>query len=166
MKNRNRIFVALALAAVALAAVLLFLPSRAEPGSGLPGDRTCKNFVAQENHREALGWLRESRPGDIRTLGEQTPEDSRKIVQQLYDSGAIQVHAVKIDRVAGVGETVNVVCVELPAAGAGRAALFQIEANMAKGAGFDPVSDDGQTYLFLANFKLSVWQIVRSLFKR
>jgi hypothetical protein len=73
---------------------------------------------------------------------------------------------VKIDRVAGVGETVNVVCVELPAAGARRAALFQIEANMAKGAGFDPVSDDGQTYLFLANFKLSVWQIVRSLFKR
>jgi hypothetical protein len=40
MKNRNRIFAAVALAAVALAAVLIFLPSHAELGSGLPGDQT------------------------------------------------------------------------------------------------------------------------------
>jgi hypothetical protein len=166
MNNRKQIFLGFALAAAASVAAWHFLPSRPEPGSGLPGDRTCKNFLARENQREALGWLQESRPGDIRTLGEQTSEDSLKIVQQLYSAGAVSVHAVKIDRVAGVGETVNVVCVELPAAGDGRPRLFKFEAGMANSAGFDPVSDDGQTYLFLANFKLSPWQIVRSVFKR
>lgn len=82
MNNKKRIFIGVAVAAT-LAAALHFLPSRPEPGSGLPGDRTCKNFLKQENQREALGWLREWRPGDVRTIGEQTPEDSLKIVQQL-----------------------------------------------------------------------------------
>lgn len=67
---------------------------------------------------------------------------------------------------AGVGETVNVVCVELPVEGDGRSKLFKFEADLATSAGFAPVADDGQTYLFLAHFKLSPWQIVRSLFKR
>lgn len=104
--------------------------------------------------------------GKIRTIGEQSPEDSLSIVQRLYNSGVVRVHAVKIDREPSFGERTNIVCVELPAASSARQKLFKIEAETALGGGFDPVLDDGQTYLSLFKFELSFWRIIRPLFNR
>jgi hypothetical protein len=143
-----------------------FVPSRAEPGTGLRADATCRKLLAEGGNREALGWLQESKLGNIRTIGEQDPEESLRIVQSLYNSGAVTVRAVKIDREAGYGETTNIICVELPVASSARQKLFKIEAKTASNGGFDPVSDDGQTYLFLFKFKLSFSQIIRFLFNR
>ena len=164
-KKKKGTLIVLAIAC-AVIAFTHFIPSHAEPGTGMRADETCKKLLAEKENREALSWLQGSRPGDIRTIGEQSPEDSRRIVQRLYSSGAVRVQAVKIDRQAGFGETTNVVCVELPTVSGERQKLFEIEAETASRGGFDPVSDDGQTYLFLFKFKLGLWQILRSLFNR
>jgi len=155
-----------AAAALVVAAIFYFSGSRAEPGSGIPGDTTCKQLVAQPGSREALAWLGESKRGDVRTLGEQDSDQSVKIVREFYSAGAVNVVAVKIDHEAGLGETTNVVCVALPAAGSARQKLFAMEADYASRGGFDGVADDGQTYLFFAQFKLTLWQAVRSIFHR
>jgi hypothetical protein len=152
--------------ACAVAVLAYFIPSHAEPGTGLHADKTCRKLFAEGENREALSWLQESKPGNIRTIGEQSPEDSLRIVQSLYNSGAVKVHALKIDREADFGETTNVVCVELPGVSSARQKLFKIEAKIASSGGFDPVSDDGQTYLFLYKFKLSFWPAVRSFFNQ
>ena len=48
---------------------------------------------------------------------------------------------MEIERVAGYGETTNIVCVELPAGMNERKALFKIEAKTASSQGFDRVPD-------------------------
>ncbi len=140
------------------------MPSHRDPGTGTSADRECRKLIADHGNREALGWLQESKPKNIRTLGEQSPSESLRIAQDLYDAGAVKVLAVKIDSEPGVGETTNIVCVEMPVGLDSRQRLFKIEVQQASDAGFDPVSDDGQTYLFLYKFKLSLWQIVRMFF--
>ena len=42
-------------------------------------------------------------------------KDSLEIVKNLYAAGAAKAHVIKIERIAGHGETTNTVCVELPA---------------------------------------------------
>ena len=140
------------------------VPSRPKPGAGRSADTFCRKLLAEKENSEALTWLKQSRAGDIRTLGEQNPSDSLKMVEEIYNSGAIKANIIDIERVAGYGETSNVVCVEMPAAPEQRRKLFQIESRMATSAGFDPVADDGQTYLFLSNFKLSFGQMLRAPF--
>ena len=165
MNSKTKKATVIAVAIFCFVAVLdYFVPSHAEPGTGLSADQTCRKLLAEGENREALSWLQESKPGNIRTIGEQSPEESLRIVQVLYNAGAVKVHALKIDREAGFGETTNIVCVELPVASSARQKLFKIEAKTASSGGFDPVSDDGQTYLFLFKFKLSFWQAIRSLF--
>jgi hypothetical protein len=128
--------------------------SPAEPGSGMSADRLCRRLLQEKSHTEALAWMQQSKRGDIRMVGEQNSSDSLKIVQRLYDAGAVQVHAVDLDRVAGVGETTNTLCVELPNDAGKRQKLFKIEKRVAGAGGFDPVSDDGQAYMFLNGFKM------------
>jgi hypothetical protein len=136
---------------------------RPEPGAGIGADKLCRKLLAENEHREALTWAKESKPGDLRTIGEQSPEESFKIINNLYTSGAISAQIVKIERVSGLGETSNIVCVELPTAPGSRVKLFKIEAKTASNEGFDPTPDEGQTYLFLSKFKLSRWQVLRAL---
>jgi hypothetical protein len=167
MRGQTRKAIVILIAISCAFAVLAFLlPSGAEPGTGLRADETCRKLLAESDNREALSWLQESKPGNIRTLGEQSPEESLRIVQGLYESGAVKANALEIERDPGFGETSNIVCVELPAASAARNKLFAIEAKTASSGGFDPVSDDGQAYLFLYKFKLSFWQAVRLFFNR
>jgi hypothetical protein len=61
---------------------------------------------------------------------------------------------VHIERVTGVGGTTNTLWVELPHDVEKRRRLFKIEAKVAGAGGFDPVSDDGQDYMFLNGFKM------------
>jgi hypothetical protein len=144
-------------------AAFYFAMPHAERGEGLRGDKLCRTLLAEKENREALSWLEQSKPGDIRTIGEQSPEDSLKIVKGLYSAGAVMTHVVGIERVTGYGESTNIVCVELPGAASTRKALFKIESKTASSEGFDPVPDEGQTYLFLYKFKLTFWQVLRSL---
>ena len=136
--------------------------SRAQPGEGLGADQLCRKLLSEKENREALAWVKESRSGDIRTLGEQSPEESFAIIKNLYDSGAVKAQVVQIERVSGYGETSNIVCVELPAAPRSRQGLFKVEAKIASSGGFDPVPDEGQNYLFLYKFKLSGWHALRT----
>jgi hypothetical protein len=160
MKKSKLIYTVLLLVVVAAYYSVLRHAAR---GEGLHADKLCKTLLAEKENREALSWLEQSKPGDIRTIGEQSPEDSLKIVKGLYSAGAVKTQVIEIERVAGYGETTNIVCVELPAAVSARRALFKIESKTASSQGFDPVPDEGQTYLFLYKFKLSIWQALRTL---
>ncbi len=124
-----------------------------QPGSGLTADRLCRKLLREKPHVEALVWVQQSKPDDIRTVGDQSPLDSLKIVKNLYDAGAIEVRAIDLERVVGFGETTNTLCVHLPRDAENRKRLFKIEAQVAAAGGFDGVSDDGQDYMFLHGFE-------------
>lgn len=126
-----------------------------EPGSGRKQDPFCRNLLQTKTHREALEWVSESRDHDIRTIGEQDPAESLKIVKRLYADGARQVSAVDLELYPGEGQSTNVLIVELPNDAESRKKLFNLEARVAASEGFDPVSDDGQHYMFLYKFKLA-----------
>ena len=150
-------------------AVLLGLYSVAphpEPGEGLRADNLCKTLLVEKENHEALTWLEQAKPGDIKTIGEQAPEESLRIVQNLYSAGALKAHVIEIERAAGYGETTNIVCVQLPTDPASRQRLFKIQSRIASSQGFDAVPDEGQTYLFLCKSKLSLGQYLRSLLHR
>ena len=104
--------------------------------------------------------MRQSRPGNERTLGKQDPVHAMAIVQELYDSGATKVHVVKIERGTWLRETANILCTELPDDKTKREKLFKIEARTASSGSFDPTPDEGQTYMFMFKFKLGFWQTI------
>lgn len=130
------------------------------PFDGPKADAFCADSLRTKDHVEALAWLQESKDGDIRTIGEQDPGTSLAIAKELYQSGAVRVHALEIERDPDLGQTTNTLIVELPLDPKQRALLFGIEARSARSDGFDPVPDVGQHYIFLHGFKLSFWQAV------
>ena len=147
------------LALVAGSGIVLFYlasthQSPPEPGSGASADRLCRKLLQEKTHLEAMEWMQQAKTSDVRTLGEQSQSRSFKIVKKLYDAGAVHVQVVDLSRVAGVRETANTLCVELPHDPAQRKKLLKIEANVALSGGFDGVYDDGQDYLFLHGFKM------------
>jgi hypothetical protein len=67
---------------------------------------------------------------DIRTIGEQSPADSRKIIEKL--SGAIEIYAIDVDVEPDLGETTNDLIITLPSDLAKRAELFAFQARLAQ----------------------------------
>ena len=126
-----------------------------EPGSGRHQDAFCRNLLDTKTHREAKEWISESKDHNIRTIGEQSPEQSLEIVQRLYRDGAQKVWVVDIENYPNEGQSTNNLVVELPTDLQLRMKLFKLEARVAANQGFDPVSDDGQHYMFLYKFKLT-----------
>lgn len=124
-----------------------------EPGSGARQDPFCRKLLDTKTHKEALEWVKESEDRDIRTIGEQSPEESLKIVERLYREGAGRVWAVGLETYPNEGQSTNILVVELPSDPKMRKGLFKLEARVAASEGFDPVSDDGQHYMFLYKFK-------------
>jgi hypothetical protein len=116
---------------------------------------SAATLLAKKSHREALSWVSESRNGDIRTIGEQTPTESLAIVKRLYKEGAKQVQVVDLEIYPNEGQSTNILIVELPEQTELRKHLFHLEARVAASEGFNPVSDDGQHYMFLYKFKLT-----------
>ena len=150
------------LALVALAALALFArarqPSRhpeARPENQHMADNGqdsfCERLLSTKPHREAKLWMAEQQPGGIRTIGEQSQEDSRAIVETLYALGAVDVQAIDI-QVEPEGETCNDLIVTLPQHPEQRKQLFAFEAKVGRAGGFDPVADNKQRYMFLHEF--------------
>jgi hypothetical protein len=125
-----------------------------EPGSGAGQDPFCRKLLDTKTHREALAWVKESKDRDIRTIGEQSPAQSLKVVQRLYQEGAQRVWAVDVEKYPNQGQSTNNLVIELPTDPNRRRRLFSMEARAAASGGFDPVSDDGQHYMFLYKFKI------------
>jgi hypothetical protein len=125
-----------------------------EPGSGAHQDPFCRKLLDSKTHREAFVWVKESKDRDIRTIGEQSPEESLKIVGRLYQEGAERVWAVDLEIYPNEGQSTNNLVIELPTDPKLRRKLFLLEGRVAASGGFDPVSDDGQHYMFLYKFKL------------
>jgi hypothetical protein len=149
-------------------AIGLFYPSwLLDPGEGARQDTFCRDMLRKKDHREARAWLSE---GKSRNLGEQTPEDSRAIVEKIYALGALDVQAVEIERYPTGEESSNYLVVKLPADPGKRKGLFRFEARTAWSQGFDSIGDGGQQWMFLGKFKLSLWQtlgyLIRELFGR
>lgn len=161
MKSKLAKLVGLIAAIITIVVMKPFLfPATPEPGSGKEADSFCSDLLAKKNHKEARQWLNEAIKSDIRTIGEQNSSGSRKIVERLYNMGAVNVEAVDIDKVAGYGETTNVLIVQLPDDPAKRMKLFSYEAKISSANGFDPTSDDGQKYMFLFKFKLQFFTAI------
>ena len=142
----------------------ILFPASPEPGSGKNADSFCLELLANKSHKEATQWLNEASSNNKRLIGEQNSAGSRKIVEDLYEMGAVNVEAVDFEMVAGYGEGTNILIVTLPKNADQRKLLFSYEARTATAEGFDPISDDGQNYMFLYKFKLSfVMSILRML---
>ncbi len=120
------------------------LPAQSQPPDELP-----LNLLRGPRVREALAWLKESRKPS-RSLGEATGQDeSIRLVKELYDLGAVAVHAVEIDGKADEDQNTGRIIVELPQDQQQRENLLKFCGDMAREAGFDPESDLGQRYVLL-----------------
>jgi hypothetical protein len=142
--------------------LLPYFPGAPEPGSGLRQDAHCLKVLADGPHAEARTWLSQAKPPEERFVGEQTPKEALAIVERLYSLGAKDVQAADITT-SPYGQWTQVLIVTLPTDTQARTALFDFGAHMASRAGFDPVSDDGQQYMFLFKFKASIWQLLQAL---
>jgi hypothetical protein len=104
---------------------------------------------------EARQWLTDQRI--VRSIGSLGATASIQYVDELFAIGATQVMAIDIRArrarpslgMDEASETAKGVVIELPADKIARAKLFAFEAAEAAKQGFDPVTDDGQTLLFL-----------------
>jgi hypothetical protein len=76
-----------------------------------------------------------------------------RIVERLYQEGAGRVWVVDLEIYPNEGQSTNSLVIELPTDPKLRRKLFRLEARVAASEGFDPVSDDGQHYMFLYKFK-------------
>ncbi|MGB8917503.1 MAG: hypothetical protein WCC89_11630 [Candidatus Sulfotelmatobacter sp.] len=125
-----------------------------EPGSGARQDPFCRKLLDTKTHQEALAWVKESKNHDVRAIGEQSPEESLNIVERLYQEGSERVWVVDLEIYPNEGQSTNKLVIELPTDPKLRRKIFLLEARVAASGGFDPVSDDGQHYMFLYKFKL------------
>ncbi len=101
------------------------------------------------NKAEALSWLQGGPAGSFRNLGEmETNEESVAYVKRLYDAGAVEVIAVKIDEYDQDQNTGHLI-VRLPETRYAREQVFALEREQAEAHGFDGSPDQGQTYIYL-----------------
>ena len=99
--------------------------------------------------QEALAWLKLS-DGKERTIGDgyQNAAASLRLVQDLYQHGAVEVTAIDIDVDTHMEDTSTLI-VKLPDEAAARKRVLQYEAKVARLGGFDPIPDEGQHYVML-----------------
>jgi hypothetical protein len=113
-------------------------------------------LVNKPDAAEALGWLREAKKPDDRTI---TGGDGKgwrgaraiSVVKKLYELGAVCVTAVEISgRVERARhQDTSTLIIELPRDTARRAKLFAWQSRFAKESGWDPTTDWGQDYLLI-----------------
>jgi hypothetical protein len=135
----------------------------ADHRSGEQQERLCRRLLAIHPHREARVWLQQGKDGDQRNLGEQTPEDSRAVVDTLYRLGVTDVQAVDIGQEPGWGESCNTLVAALPGDPRLRRQILRYADEQAASQGFDGVPDEGQRHVLLYKFKLSAGQMRRAL---
>jgi hypothetical protein len=141
---------------VFLAAVMAWqiygLATRRPTRAGLELDTFLLERLARAPRREARAWLAEDRPGDQRRIEVQTPEESRRIVEDLYRLGAADVRVTPVLAAPGQGQVARGLAVKLPDDAPRRGALFAYRAQVCRD---EARSDVGQQHLFLRSFKLS-----------
>ena len=102
---------------------------------------------------EALAWL-EQKDGIWRNVGDSserlTPEDTLRIVQELYEAGATEVLALGIELLDEI-ESGSGLRVVLPCDPAARARVFEVQARVVRetGSPFEPDLDKGQAMITL-----------------
>ena len=121
-------------------------------GASMDDDHYLQRLLSTTPQKqEALAWLTQ-KDGKERTVGESSEDmdatDSLRFVQDLYRRGAAAVVAVDIETDAHM-ETTSTLIVTLPQETSARKKLFQIEAKVARQAGSDAVTDQGQHYIML-----------------
>jgi len=118
-------------------------------GPTTPSDEFELQLLAGPAVREALAWLEETREPS-RSLGEATGQDeSIRFVKELYDFGAVTVHAVEIDGAPSEDQNTGKLVIEPPQDQGQRDKLLDLCGELAIEQGFDPEPDVGQRYLFL-----------------
>lgn len=121
----------------------LLLPSNA----GLD-DEWFEQLMKDGESAEALSWAKEADGTDeLRTIYELGNEESREIIERLYELGAVRVTAIDIDTEPGFYASTDALVVELPDEAAKRKKLFRHESWHAGGFGFFGTPDTGQKYL-------------------
>jgi len=109
-----------------------------------------QRLASTKKKAEALSWL-QIPDGKLRDFGKDpdySGQDAVKFVNDLYARGAVSVYAVDIASDANIEETRTLI-LKLPSDPDKRRKLFEIEAEVSRGGGFDPMPDDGQHYMLL-----------------
>jgi len=109
-----------------------------------------QHLASTKKKAEALSWLLRS-DGKLRDIGKDpdySDQDAVKFVRDLYARGAVTVYAVDIASDTKIEETRTLI-IKLPDDQDKRRKLFDVEAEVSRGGGFDPVADNGQRYMLL-----------------
>jgi hypothetical protein len=128
-------------------------PAKVEPQETAFMDQECERILRRPDAIDVRAWISSLRAGEALTLGEQSERFSRAFLEHLYARGAVVLWAADRDSDPSLGQTANTIVAQLPDDPAARARLFELEARMAEGDGFDPSRDSGQRCLVFFKFK-------------
>jgi hypothetical protein len=104
-------------------------------------DEFIAKFQGKPNQAEVRQWLADD---ENRNLGEMMPDQSREVIEEGYQAGAVKIMAVEI-----LENSTNCLIVELPPKSAKRKRVFEWNNELAQNSGFDPDDDWGQNELFV-----------------
>lgn len=105
-------------------------------------DRIAEQEVSASDKAEARSWLRD--PSHV--IFEGSKETAVKLVDDLYNAGAVEVWVTGIAELADAKLTASLVAV-LPADPEARRKVFEVEAAFKREIEEEPASDVGQKYL-------------------
>ena len=125
-----------------------------DAGSNLSGsehEQLVERLLDDPFKKEAVEWLKGGRIDDKRTVGRfETNQDALKLVQDIYDLGALQIFAVQIQPIPKArGQRTGKLIVKLPTRPGARQRIFDWCRQQGESLGFSPDPDRGETHLFL-----------------
>ena len=113
-------------------------------GSPKDIDAACAEMLAEDNHREAREWCRDSSSAGF----EMSKDEMLELAEEFYAAGAEKVYVTGIERVGNANVAACLV-VKLPSGGAARKAVLRAEAKLIHGDDEEPEKDVGQKYVLL-----------------
>jgi DNA-binding transcriptional ArsR family regulator len=109
-----------------------------------PESEFLRGLLASPDRTEALEWLK--RGSGKNNIGELSYDESLKIVENLYEWGAVEVSVAKISVVEGFGSTDNVL-IGMSDNPESREKIFTWLNELAENMGLVPQPDEGQRYM-------------------
>jgi hypothetical protein len=113
-------------------------------------EKLIQILLRRADAAEARSWLGNHRKNPHRNIGEMSHDDSKSLVERMYELGAKQVIVSEIGASpGGEYESTDNLVVKLPEDKAARASLFDLANEHTMRMGFEPGDDYGQEYLFV-----------------
>lgn len=117
---------------------------------GRRAEQIIRSFLRKKDRAEALEWLATGPHGVIRCIGEQSPEESAKMVRDLLGLGVPTLWVLDIRASPnGLVESASMLLAVLPTDPNARSRVIEWKRRWIEEMGFEAEPDDHQPYLLI-----------------